>query len=154
VSHRVDGPTVLRVEWVFCNIVSRERLNSELNLLLTTRHFMQDEQVEDLIRELKSLNLRRNEIFAQLEVAYTGHDGEEAARRPTRDSVANGINKGDRIRIRNKVKKPAAWTRPWDKEKERIATVTRVTATQVHYITDNGVETWRAPNNVERVSTR
>ena len=115
---------------------------------------MQDEQVEDLIRELKSLNLRRNEIFAQLEAAYTGHDSEEEARRSIGGSSANGFKKGDRIRIRNKVKRPAAWTRPWDKEKEKTATVTRVTATQVHYITDNGVETWRAPNNVERVSTR
>jgi hypothetical protein len=131
----------------------RKELNSELISILT-RQSMQDEQVEDLIRELKSLNLRRNEIFAELEAAYTGCDGEEVTRRPASGSVANGINKGDRIRIRNKVKKPAAWTRPWDKEKERTATVTRVTATQVHYITDNGVETWRAPNNVERVSTR
>ena len=115
---------------------------------------MQDEQVEDLILELKSLNLHRNEIFAQLEATYTGYASEETATRPIAGSIANGINKGDRIRIRNKVKKPAAWTRPWEKEKERTATVNRVTATQVHCITDNGVETWRAPNNVERVSTR
>ena len=117
---------MLRVEWAFCNIVSREKLNSEP----LTQHSMQDEQVEDLIRELKSLNLRRNEIFAQLETAYTGYDSEEEARRSIRGSSANGFKKGDRIRIRSKVKRPAALTRPWDKEKEKTATVTRVTATQ------------------------
>ena len=56
---------------------------------------MQDEQVEDLIRELKSLNLRRNEIFAQLEMAYTGYDSEETARRSISGSLANGFKKGD-----------------------------------------------------------
>ena len=103
--------------------------------------------MEDLIREPKSLNQCRIKIFLQLEAAYTGYDSEETARRSINGSLANGINKGDRIRIRNKVKKPATGTRPWDKEKEKTATVTRVTATQVHYITDNGGETWRAPNN-------
>ena len=103
---------------------------------------MQDKQVEDLISELKLLNLCSNEILAQLEAAYTGYDSEETAKRAIHRSIANGIIKGNRIRIRNKMKKPAAWTRAWDKEKGRSATVTRVTATQVHYITDNGVETW------------
>ena len=77
---------------------------------------MQDEQVEDLIRELKSLNLRRNEIFAQLEAAYTGYVTEETAKRQIIGSIANGISNGDQTRIRNKVKKP--------KEKERTASVT------------------------------
>ena len=104
---------------------------------------MQDKQVEDLISELKLLNLCSNEILAQLEAAYTGYDSEETAKRAIHRSIANGIIKGNRIRIRNKMKKPAAWTRAWDKEKDtRAAKVTRVTVTQVLYITDNGVETW------------
>ena len=83
-------------------------------------------------------------VLAQLEEAYTGYDSKEKGKKTIHESIAN-----------RKVKKPAAWTRAWDKEKERFETVTRVTATQVHYITDNGVETcWRAPNNVERVSTK
>ena len=67
----------------------------------------------------------------------------------------NGIVKGDRIRIKNKAKKPVTWTSQvdcWTAEKERKATVTRVMPMQIHFITNNRVETWRAPNNGERAA--
>ena len=38
---------------------------------------MQDEQVEELITELKALNLRRRAILAQLEEAYSGYEAVE-----------------------------------------------------------------------------
>ena len=114
---------------------------------------MQDKQVGDLIAELKALNLRRSEILATLEEAYSAHEPAETVSSAFRVPIANGIVKGDRVRITNKVKRPAAWTNQlaWDKERERSATVTRVTPTQVFFITDNGVETWRAPNNLKKV---
>jgi hypothetical protein len=110
---------------------------------------MQDKEVEDLISELKVLNLRRSAILARLEEAYSTPSVEDTVRAP----IANGIVKGDRVRIINKVKRPAVWTSQlaWDKERERYATVTRVTPTQVFFTTDNGVETWRAPNNLRRL---
>ena len=94
-----------------------------------------------MIRELKALQLRKSVIIAELEEAYSASES------------VNGIRKGDRVRIKNKVKKPASWTRQieWDKEKERSATVTKITATQIHFVTDNGVETWRAPNGLKRI---
>ena len=114
---------------------------------------MQDKEVEDLISELKVLNLRRSAILARLEEAYSTPGVEENASHSVRAPIANGIVKGDRVRIINKVKRPAVWTSQlaWDKERERYATVTRVTPTQVFFTTDNGVETWRAPNNLRRI---
>ena len=114
---------------------------------------MQDEQVEELITELKALNLQRRAILAQLEEAYSGYEAVETTSGNFRVPIANGIVKGDRVRITNKVKRPATWTSQlaWDKERERSATVTRVTPTQVFFITDNGVETWRAPNNLKKI---
>ena len=114
---------------------------------------MQDKQVEDLIAELKALNLRRSAIIATLEGAYSVHGAVETVGSAFRVPIANGLVKGDRVRITNKVKRPAAWTSQlaWDKERERSATVTKVTPTQVFFITDNGVETWRAPNNLKKI---
>lgn len=113
---------------------------------------MQDEHVASLIRELKALQLRKSVIIAELEEAYSASESANT-NVTTSEASVNGIRKGDRVRITNKVKKPASWTRQieWDEEKERSATVTRVTATQIHFVTDNGVETWRKPNNPERI---
>jgi hypothetical protein len=104
--------------------------------------------------ELRAINLRKDAIIAQLDAAYNKYGtAETSGDRRALVPCVNGIVKGDRIRIKNKVKKPATWTSrvDWSAEKERIATVTRVTPSQVHYITDNGVKTWRAPNNVEKL---
>ena len=115
---------------------------------------MRDEEIEALIVELRAIILRKDAILAQLNAAYDEYGtaatiGDRRALLPR----VNGIVKGDCIQIKNKVKKPAAWTSQvaWSAEKERTATVTRVTPSQIHFITDNGVKTWRAPNNVEKL---
>ena len=91
---------------------------------------MRDEQIEALIVELRAINLRKDSIIAQIEAAYNEYGTAE----PSGDQGVlvprvNGIVRGDRIQILNKVKKPAAWTSQvdWSAEKERHATVTRVT---------------------------
>lgn len=62
--------------------------------------------------------------------------------------------KGDRIWIKNRVSKPANWSSRlvWNEAEAKKATVTKVihkgTNVQVHFVSDNGVRTWRGPNNV------
>ena len=51
--------------------------------------------------------------------------------------------------IKNKVKRPANWTGEWIPEAAQSATVTHFYRDQVHFRTDNGVETWRAKNNLK-----
>lgn len=131
---------------------------------------MDEEEERDLINELEALNLRTAEIIEQLAARDVGKQNRRGATKthhevravpvtsisatgnPTNPSV-NGLRKGDRVRIKNKVIKPATWPveRPWIKEEARRATITRVTRDQIHFVTDNGTRTWRAPNNLERI---
>ena len=122
---------------------------------------MAERQIELLIEELKVLKLREAEIISRIEDANKTRlqnkpDSEGGTRRAYNESVetsVNGISQGDRVRIKNRVRKPATWTSQveWTEAKERRATVTRVTPEQIHVITDNGVRTWRAPNNVQKL---
>jgi dsDNA-specific endonuclease/ATPase MutS2 len=102
---------------------------------------MTEIDVDELVHELKELKLR----VARL----------EQHRQTTKDAQTGNKNTlavGDRIRIKNKVKKPQNWPadKEWTESKERSATITKVTDKQVHFITDNGNHTWRAPHNLKK----
>jgi hypothetical protein len=110
---------------------------------------MEDIDVDELIAELSALRIR----VARLEA---DRDRENAARETTiaTETAAFGdLRVGDRVQIKNRVRKPATWssTKPWSEERERIATVTRITPEQIHFVTDNGTRTWRAPNNLTKL---
>jgi hypothetical protein len=123
---------------------------------------MIDDEIEDLIAEWETLRIRADAIVEQLEAANarrtsTDTHGTSNRTNPTTAHVltVNGLKRGDRVVIKNKVNKPATWPteKAWEKEKARFATVTRVTREQIHFVTDNGVNTWRAPNNLRKVSS-
>jgi hypothetical protein len=107
--------------------------------------------IDSLTQELQNLHLRIEQIERAI-AAQTATQGRSESATDERREI-NGIAVGDRVRVKNKVKKPATWISdtPWSANKERIATVTRVTPSQIHYVTDNGTRTWRAPNNLEKV---
>lgn len=110
-----------------------------------------DQSIEELIAELKLVKIHEANIIARIEAAAHKRDQDKNAEK-TRPN-ANRLSKGDRVRITNRVRKPATWNNEtaWDEDKGRLATVTRVTPEQVHIITDNGISTWRAPNNLKRI---
>ena len=117
---------------------------------------MNENEVGHLIAELKALKIRASTIVAQLEAHKQEgprNEGNKTSTGNEQEFTVNGLKKGDRVRIKNKVKKPATWPdeRPWIKEAARLATITRVTKDQIHFRTDNGTATWRAPNNLERI---
>ena len=104
-----------------------------------------DQTIEHLTTQLQALQLR----VTQLEAARLNEQG------PAVDATvaaSNELKKGDRVRVRNALKKPATWPRDaiWKKELAQVATVTHLYREQVH-ITDNSVKTWRASNNLELV---
>ena len=111
---------------------------------------MEHNELSDLIEELRALKIRETEIVAELERASRNQTRprHEDNRGTEQTTVANGIKRGDRVRITNKVRRPAASGPTWTEAKERLATVTSVNATQVHIVTDNGTRTWRSPNNL------
>jgi hypothetical protein len=104
-----------------------------------------DQTIEQLIAQVQALQIR----VTQLESARDERTVFVGA------SVAASIEfkQGDRVRIRNALKKPATWPRniEWKKELAQVATVTHTHRDQVHFVTDNGVKTWRAPNNLELI---
>jgi hypothetical protein len=113
---------------------------------------MTDTAVEDIIRELQALRIRVAHLERANERVAQPERANEARSPSARETpVANGLRIGDRVRVTNKVRRPATAGSDWSEARERLATVTRVTREQVHIITDNGTRTWRGPNNLKLV---
>ena len=121
---------------------------------------MEDRGFEELIEELRELKIREAELTVRIERAKLARAQRTTATAGPDDSnhappdgtfFTNGFRQGDRVRITNKVRKPATSGPAWTEAKERLATVTKVIPDQVHILTDNGTRTWRAPNNLRRV---
>jgi hypothetical protein len=129
---------------------------------------MENTSIGTLLNELKALKIqeskikaRETQIISEIEALNRESKGIETIdkKRSTTDGEAkvsvNGISQGDRVVIKNKVTKPATCVdKNWTKERERIATVTRVSKDQIHFVTDNGTRTWRAPNNLVRLQEK
>ena len=132
---------------------------------------MEGTNLAELIEELRALKIRETEIVAELKRANDARPGTSLQRdidaaefRRANDartgaSIQRGTpaavtannsahRRGDRVRITNKVRKPASAGPTWTEAKERLATVTSVNETQVFILTDNGTRTWRGPNNL------
>jgi cell envelope opacity-associated protein A len=107
---------------------------------------MESEGIDKLTTELRDLKIR----VAQLEAAATDRESECSAS----TAAAPVFQRGDRVKIKNKLKKPATWpvNTKWDQEAAQLATVTHNYKDQVHFRTDNGVKTWRAHNNLSRLT--
>ena len=108
-------------------------------VILLPLESMEDTRIENLIAEMSALRIRVSLLEAGQEVLDTQRD------------VA--LRRGDCTRITNRVKETGYRTGAfvWDKERERVSTVTQVTPKQVHIVTDNGTQTWQAPNNMRRI---
>ena len=85
---------------------------------------MDEDEIEALITELKSLKLRESRIIAKLEAANKRNVG----RHPINGVNAGCFVQGDRVKIINRVRKPKNWPRDrvWDEQMARKATVTYV----------------------------
>jgi hypothetical protein len=108
---------------------------------------MENKSVDELIQELKTLQLREAEVLLLIEQANKRRD------RVAGTTTNHGFEQGDRIRITNQVTKPAHWgtDEPWHYREAQRATVTFTTTEQIYFVTDNGVTTWRVPRNIKRL---
>lgn len=119
------------------------------------------DEIEELTTQLRNISLR----LAQLEAATSRESNRSSAGTAAAPSssaetaaatssatraAAPIIQKGDRLNILNKVNKPQNWTGEWDQAKAQKATVTHFYRGQVHFVTDNGIRTWRAVNNLSK----
>jgi hypothetical protein len=122
----------------------------------------QELEINALIEELKSLRLREELVIEKLEAAYTGSKQDTSAT-TTRSATTNRsppahlrppYKKGDRVVIRNKIRKPSNSGSTWTARRERHATVTLVDndLDRVYIRTDNNTHTWRATKNLSHLS--
>jgi hypothetical protein len=125
---------------------------------------METRDIDQLITELRDLKIR----VAQLEAAATDREYECSASTAAAPAAANDCESersastaaapvfkcGDRVKIKNKLKKPATWPSniTWNQDAAQVATVTHNYREQVHFRTDNGVKTWRAQNNLVKLA--
>ena len=125
---------------------------------------MEDYSIENITRRLRAVRLQEAFLEQQLEQAIQRATEEKKTTRSTpaptpkqreQEHPRNDeFVKGDRVYIKNKLNKPATWNNStkWVETEGRTATVTEVIQKghikQVHFITDNGVHTWRATNNI------
>jgi hypothetical protein len=129
------------------NMEDRRTIDNLSELLETLQ--VRVAQLETAVRQpntdSKSLQVR----VAQLETAAPQPNTNSATVR----TATSGFNRGDRVWIKNKLKKPATWSNevPWKEDEAKTATVSHIYKGQVHFVTDNGVKTWRAVNNLKRI---
>jgi hypothetical protein len=110
---------------------------------------MERKKLHDLINELKHLHLREAELITLIDEA-AANAGQSVTSGATVDHEV--FEEGDRVRVKNQVKKPANWgSDVWNHRQARLATVTFATTERVYFVTDNGVTTWRAPHNLQRL---
>ena len=130
--------TYSAVKFAGCTTVLREKTDR-------TQQFMNHRCIDSLIEQLENLQV----CIAQLETAAP----ELRTDSTTVRAAAPRFNRGDRVWIKNKLKKPATWSNgvAWNENKAKTATVSHIYKGQVHFVTDNGVKTWRAVNNLKRI---
>lgn len=114
--------------------------------------------IQELTSALQSLKLKEADLTVQLQEALQEQEQERLTHKvlatTKEETKIHGFAKGDRVWIINQIKKPSSWDNSTAWEETRLATVTEVLiknngrVVQVHFETDNGVTTWRAPNNL------
>ena len=120
---------------------------------------MEDSRIDDLIEEVRNLTIEvqtlKQELRSQQELRR--RDSNPPPLRSTsgieQRAARSNFKVGDRVQILNQFKKPAVWdnSKRWSEAEAKTATVTKVREGQIFFLTDNGVSTWRAPNNLKEL---
>ena len=115
----------------------------------------EDKKIEELTQALAKIKVEETHLKAQLTetLLRRARRSDQKTQQTTYTDRIHGFAQGDRVWVQNAIRKPANWddsAGTWKQEKR--ATVTEVLikgpTVQVHFETDNGVKTWRAPNNL------
>ena len=107
---------------------------------------MEDGRMNELIDQVRQLTIEVESL--KKELRRQENTSPPLRTREPRGRVLFAI--GNQVRVLNRFKKPASTgnnNKEWSEAEAKTATVTEVRATQVFFVTNNGIETWRAPNN-------
>ena len=110
---------------------------------------MSASEINAIVKRIKELDIQevhrrqeRSRLVARLELATKN-------KRDTKSFFAPG----DKIKVRNAVKRPSTAGSQWTKDKERRGEVEsyETESDKVWYITENGTRTWRLAKNVKKI---
>ena len=95
---------------------------------------MSDNQIEEIVRQLRKLNLRQAELLERLGIAN------EPQRTPTRTPTVRDFAIGDRVRIKNpRIFQPS------------VGTISKIGPNRITVTTVTGNTVVRAPKNLELI---
>ena len=102
------------------------------------------EVLKDKINQLTLQVQEVSERSAQLVADLTNQEIPIVVATPVRNT--REVRPGDRVRIKNNISQVVGRE---TQESDRLATVTSVGIRRIYITTDSGIETWRAPKNLE-----
>jgi hypothetical protein len=105
---------------------------------------MSDQDISQLIQELKELKLRELQVLSSLEALVQLQTVESTAVLVATDNT-KVFSIGDSVVITNKVRRPL---NRYTNSGDRTAVVTKVSTSCIDIKTTNGSHTWRAPHNL------
>lgn len=109
---------------------------------------MREEEVDRLLRELRNLHFRTEQVITELE--NLRRDEQAPERVPSRQETQPPFVRGDRVYIRNQIRHVPR-TRQ-STAKDRAATVERVIGERIEIRTANGYATWRIARNLRSIT--
>jgi hypothetical protein len=109
---------------------------------------MAEESVDELIRQLETLRVQEDTLLQQI-IQARARESQQGHGRNGADREAARYYIGDRVRITNP--SHSLISRPVT-DIDWVGTVTKITRKRVFLQTDNGVNTNRAPENLQRLS--
>jgi hypothetical protein len=109
---------------------------------------MAEESVDELIRQLETLRIQEDTLLRQI-IQARARESQQGQGTDGADREAARYYIGDRVRITNPMH--GLIGRPVT-NRDQVGTVTKITRKRVFLQTDNGVNTNRAPENLQRLS--
>ena len=109
---------------------------------------MREEEVDRLLRELRNLHLRTEQVLLELEDLRRIEQSPE--RVPSRQEAQSPFVRGARVYIRNQIRHMPR-TRQ-SNPRDRAATVERVIGERIEIRTANGYATWRIARNLRSIT--
>jgi hypothetical protein len=120
---------------------------------------MSNNDIQQLLKRLKELQLEEQKIISALEEALSSGTLRSPASPAVpsvviEDNSPRSIKIGDRVRILNETRKSGLGLilgTNYNSDQDRLATVYDVVGKRIYFQTDNGQKTWRYAKNLHRI---
>lgn len=111
---------------------------------------MAEDRIDEILRQLETLRISEAHLLAELQ-AENRRRNRQSGTSAAPETGTRRIAVGSRVRITNRIKRPANWDGSWTAatiEQSAFATVSRITGERYYIRTDTGINTWRSERNL------